>query len=117
MALNLRSLTIHNENYRQVVLTTSNQQIVVMSICDFIPLEDHTSNDQFIKIEQGCARVELPGLCIYDLKEGDSITIPAGTCHKVTNTSESGSVKLYTIYSPPHHRPDLIHKTRSDDKS
>lgn len=113
MAVQLDAMTLNNNYYRQVLNTTKNQQLVVMSIQDCIPKEIHPDNDQFIKIVQGNARVTINNFS-YDLNEGDSVTIPAGSYHEVLNIGDI-ELKIYTVYSPPHHAPNTIHKTRADD--
>jgi len=104
---NIEKETIENNFYRKVLFTTDNQQLVLMSIKpkDDIPYEIHPENDQFVRIEKG------KGLLLagpnkeskYELFDGVSVTIPANTWHQIINTSESDRLKLYTIYSPPHH--------------
>lgn len=99
--------TIDNTNYRKVLFTTDNQQLVVMNIKpnDDIPLEIHPLNDQFIRIEEGIGKLFIGKSeeISYDLMDGISVIIPANTWHRVVNTSNTKNLKLYTIYSPPHH--------------
>ena len=107
MAFNLDKLTIDNIYYRRVISTTPFQQLVLMSVSDNIEQEIHPDNDQFIKIEEGTVEVIINNVDHYILHDGDSITIPANTYHEVINRG-SNPVKLYTIYSPPHHPPDTM---------
>lgn len=124
MAYNLEKITLDNQYYRQVIYTTKFQQLVLMSIEDGIEGEIHPDNDQFLRIEAGKARVTL-GTEMYELEAGDSITVPAGTYHKVDNITGHSRVgidpswkvgqdllKLYTIYSPPHHPPNTLERYR-----
>ncbi len=113
MAFNLDRLTRDNIYYRRVILTTSFQQLVLMSVSDNIAREIHPHNDQFIKIEEGTVEVVINDSDHYVLYDGDSITIPANTYHEVINKG-SNPIKLYTIYSPPHHPPDTIQLYKID---
>ncbi|MFA5291299.1 MAG: cupin domain-containing protein, partial [Candidatus Paceibacterota bacterium] len=42
------------------------------------------------------------------------VVVPAGTKHNIINTSSSEKLKIYTIYSPAHHRDGTIHKTKAE---
>lgn len=102
-----------NTNYRTVLFTSKNQQLVVMSVN---PNEDlgeevHEKVDQFFRVEKGSGQVILNRMAA-DIYEGDSITIPQGTLHNVI-AGPSG-LKLYTIYSRPNHKYDVIDVTRQD---
>jgi len=46
------------------------------------------------------------------LHDGSAVVIPSGTEHNIVNTSNSNSLKLYTIYSPPEHPDGAIYKTK-----
>ncbi len=46
--------------------------------------------------------------------DGFAIVVPAGTEHNLLNTSTEKPLKLYTIYSPPHHKDGTIHTTKED---
>jgi mannose-6-phosphate isomerase-like protein (cupin superfamily) len=107
MAFNLDKSTKDNIYYRRVIFTTKHQQLVLMSVSDNIEREIHPDNDQFIKVEEGKAKVIINDTEQYIIEEGDSITIPAGTYHEVINVGIT-PVKLYTLYSPPHHPPDTL---------
>lgn len=109
---NLEKITEKNKNYRRVLHTTDNLQLVVMSLepHEYIPDEIHQFVDQFIRIEEGTATVVLNGVKTVRLEEGMSITIPKMTSHRVLNNSNTKMLKLYTIYSPPQHRDKLIQR-------
>jgi len=112
---NIEQLTIENDNYRRVVYTGPNQQFVIMSIKpnDDIHMEIHKDHDQFIKIEKGTGLATV-GNIKYDLKKEVGIIIPAGTKHRIQNTSNTEDLKLYTIYSPAEHPPNLIQLSNPD---
>lgn len=105
LAFPLEVITINNHNYRRVIMTTSNIQLVLMSVKEEIPQEVHEDNDQFFKLEEGSCEITLNEWDVYDLEAGDCLTVPKGTKHRVVNTTRNSAVKLYVIYSPPHH-PD-----------
>ena len=114
----LNKMTIDNNNYRKVINTTKHQQLVLMSLKpkEEIGLEIHKNVDQFIRIEKGTALAiigkENPKK--YKLKKEYFITIPAGTYHNIINTGRT-DLKLYSIYSPPNHKPGTIHKTKPEN--
>lgn len=109
---NIEQQTLENTNFRKVLWTSEQQQLVVMSISvgGEIGEEVHSENDQFIRIEQGSAKALIDGRSI-ELGDDDVIIIPRGAEHNVINTGES-DLKLYTIYSPPHHKDGTVHPTK-----
>jgi len=76
-------------------------------------MEVHETTDQFLRIEQGEGKVIL-NQEEHLVKDGFAIIVPAGTNHNVINTSSEKELKLYTIYSPSHHKDGVIHKTKQD---
>ncbi len=112
---NIEKLTEDNNYFRQVLFTGQHQQLVVMSLLpnEEIGMEVHDVTDQFFRVEQGEGKVIMNGE-EKTIKEGDAIIIPAGAQHNVVNTSSTLSLKLYTIYSPPHHKDGTIHKTKAE---
>lgn len=114
LVINLEQETLDNEYFRKVLLTTSNQQLVVMSLnpTEEIGMEIH-SLDQFIKIEKGQGRAILNGV-EFSFEDGYSVSIPKGTSHNIINDSKSEPLKLYTVYSPPNHPEGTVHKTKQE---
>lgn len=111
---NIEDTTEENENFREVLFTGPKSQLVVMSLLpnEEIGLEVHDV-DQFIRIEKGAGKAVLDGE-EYMISDGSAIVIPAGTEHNIINTSSSEELKLYTIYSPAHHKDKTIHKTKQE---
>ncbi len=112
---NIEKLTLENNNFREVLYTSSHSQLVLMSLLpkQDIGLEIHKENDQFFRFESGVGKVFIDGN-EYEVKDGDAVIVPAGSNHNVINTSETESLKLYTIYSPAHHKDGTIHATKED---
>lgn len=110
---NIEKDTLKNKNFRKVIYTGKNSQLVLMSLKpkDEIGMETHPENDQFLRFEGGKGWVEVDGNK-YQVKDGDAVVIPAGAKHNVINTSADEELKIYTIYSPPHHKDGIIHKTK-----
>ncbi|MEH6725472.1 MAG: cupin domain-containing protein [Hyphomicrobiales bacterium] len=111
---NIEKLTEDNENFRQVLYTGKNLQLVLMALVpgDEIGEEVHEDRDQFFRIEVGTGDVWIDGIA-NKVKADDGIIVPAGAKHNVINTG-SGPLKLYTIYGPPEHVDGTIHATSSD---
>ena len=110
---NIERDTLKNRNFRKVIYTGKNSQLVLMSLKpkEEIGLETHPENDQFLRFEGGTGRVIVDD-SKYTVKDGDAVVIPAGARHNVINTSPEEELKIYTIYSPPHHKDGTIHKTK-----
>jgi len=115
---NIEKATLSNEYFRKVLYTGQHAQLVLMSLKpkEDIGLEVHEIVDQFIRVEAGEGKITLNGE-EKDVKDGDAFVVPAGVKHNVTNTSAESSLKLYTVYSPPHHKDGTIHKTKAEAKA
>ncbi|MCD5396697.1 MAG: cupin domain-containing protein [Candidatus Pacebacteria bacterium] len=112
---NIEKETKENNDYRRVLYTAKNSQLVIMSIKpgDEIGEEIHKL-DQFIRIEDGKAKAIMDG--VEHLLEDDyAIVIPAGMSHNIINIGTI-NLKLYSIYSPPEHKHRTVHKTKIDEK-
>lgn len=112
---NIEQMTLENNNFRQVIYTSKHSQLVLMSLKpkEEIGMETHPENDQFFRFEKGVGKVVIDDN-EYDVKDGSAIVVPAGAEHNVLNTSESEELKLYTIYSPAHHKDKIIHTTKKE---
>lgn len=112
---NIEKETLRNKNFRKVLYTSAYSQLVVMSLKpkEEIGLETHPENDQFIRFEGGTGRVMIDD-SKYTVKDGDAVIVPAGARHNVINTSATEDLKLYTIYSPPHHKDQIVRKTKEE---
>ena len=113
--INIEKATMQNDNFRKVLNTAQNSQLVVMSLLpgEEIGTEVHDL-DQFIRIESGRGHVILDGK-EHKVEDDWAVVIPAGVEHNVINTSDSEKMKLYSIYSPPEHPDGTVHPTKADD--
>jgi mannose-6-phosphate isomerase-like protein (cupin superfamily) len=112
--------TLENVTFRTVLFTGAHTQLTVMSLApgEDIGLEAHPDIDQFIRIDDGQARVEFGSTKdrideTHDVKGDWAIVIPAGVWHNVVNTGV-GDLKLYSLYSPPQHPADTVHRTKTE---
>lgn len=111
---NIESDTLRNKDFRRVLYTGKNSQLVLMNLRakEEIGEETHTL-DQFIRVEAGEGTVVLDGVR-HPLSDGFAVVIPAGCKHNVLNDSATEELKLYTLYSPPEHRDGTIRPTKED---
>ena len=112
---NIEKGTLENDNFRQVLYTAKHSQLVLMSLKprEEIGMEVHSDNDQFFRFEKGVGKVIIDGN-EYEVKDGFAVIVPAGAQHNVINTSETEALKLYTIYSPAHHKDGIIRNTKAE---
>lgn len=112
---NIEKLTTENEAFRKVLYTGKHSQLVLMSLApnEDIGMEIHSDNDQFFRFEKGNGQVIIDGN-IYDVTDGDAVVVPSGAEHNVINTSSTDSLKLYTLYSPAHHKDGIVRATKQD---
>jgi mannose-6-phosphate isomerase-like protein (cupin superfamily) len=113
---NIEDATLKNSDYRRVLFTGKNLQLVLMSIepGGEIGSEVHEDHDQFIRVESGSGQAILNGEK-HALADGVAVVVPAGVEHNVVNTSTDSPLRLYTIYSPPEHADGTVHRTKADE--
>ena len=115
--VNIEVETENNNNFRRVLYTAKNIQLVLMSLK---PKEEIGSEvhqlDQFIRVEKGQGKSVLNGQ-EYNISGGFAVVVPAGTEHNIINTSETEDMKLYTVYSPPNHKDGVVHDTKVQAES
>jgi mannose-6-phosphate isomerase-like protein (cupin superfamily) len=117
---NIEQMTLDNTTFRTVVFTGAHAQLTMMRLApgEDIGREVHPDRDQFLRLEQGTARVELGSTEdaieeTYDVAADWAFIVPAGVWHDVVNTGDE-EVKLYSLYSPPEHPAGTIHRTKQD---
>ena len=117
---NIEHATNMNEKFRIALWTGQHMQLTLMSIPvgGEIGAEMHSDVDQFIRIENGNAKVYI-GSARNELYEraladgNDAIIIPAGTWHNIVNIGNR-PLKLYSLYAPPNHPFGTVHTTKED---
>ena len=112
---NIEEETKKNKNFRKVINTAPNSQLVVMTLQpgEDIGAEVHEDHDQFIRIESGKGKAVVDGN-EYDIEDDWAVVVPAGAKHNITNTSEKDLMQLYTIYSPKEHPEGTVHATKEE---
>ena len=112
---NIEKDTIDNNNFRKVLYTSKHSQLVLMSLKpkEEIGEETHPDNDQFFRIEAGRGKCVIDGNN-YQIKDGDAIVVPAGAKHNIINEDDEAELKMYTIYSPAHHKDGIVRATKEE---
>jgi len=112
---NIEKDTLENRKFRKVLYTGKHSQLVLMSLRpkEEIGMETHTENDQFFRFESGQGKVIIDGN-VYEVGDGVAIVVPAGAKHNIINVSDSKELKLYTIYSPAHHKDGIVRETKEE---
>lgn len=117
---NIETSTVDNTTFRTVLYTGESMQLTVMSIEPGaeIGLEVHHDRDQFLRVEQGSAKVVMGATEdkldeTHELKDDWAVIVPAGTWHNVINTGKE-ALKLYSLYAPPEHPDGTVHKTKAE---
>jgi mannose-6-phosphate isomerase-like protein (cupin superfamily) len=111
---NIENDTLENEDFRRVLYTAKNVQLVLMSLRGKEEIGEEVHElDQLIRVEAGQGIAILDGVA-HRLLDGSVVVIPAGTRHNVINASDTEELKLYTLYGPPEHRDGTIHSTKND---
>ena len=108
----IEKATLANEDFRRVLYTGHNLQLVLMTLpagCD-IGAEVHEDRDQFFRIEEGEGEIHIDGVA-NKVADDFAVIVPAGARHNVINTGDA-PLKLYTIYAPPEHRDKVVHATK-----
>ncbi len=116
---NIEKDTLDNLNYRKVISTQSNLQLVLMSLKpnEEIGNEMHENIDQFFRIEKGKGKAIIKKDNKdeeFDLNDGNVLIIPKGTYHNIKNIGTE-DLKLYTIYSPPNHPYDRVQLNKPEE--
>jgi mannose-6-phosphate isomerase-like protein (cupin superfamily) len=110
----IQRVTIGNADFRRVLYTGSNLQLVLMTLQpgEQIGEETHDDRDQFFRFEEGRGEVLIDGLR-HEVVDDFAVIVPAGARHNVINSGAT-PLKLYTLYAPPEHRDAVVHHTKAD---
>lgn len=111
---NIQTLTEKNADFRHVLYTGKNLQLVLMALQpgEEIGEETHKDRDQFFRVEKGEGEIIIDGNR-SNIKSDDAMIVPAGAKHNVINTGKT-TLQLYTIYAPPEHVDGTIRATKAD---
>ena len=111
---NIEDLTKGNDDFRRVLYTGRNLQLVLMAIQpgEDIGAETHDTHDQFFRVDEGRGEVEIDGKRTA-ISDGFAVIVPAGARHNVINTGDK-PLRLYTLYAPPEHKDGTVHRTKED---
>lgn len=110
----IEKLTEENQDFRRVLYTGKNLQLVLMTLQpgEEIGEEVHEDRDQFFRIEEGSGVVDIDG--VENAVEDDvAVIVPAGARHNVRNTGDE-PLQLYTIYGPPEHQDGVVQATKAE---
>lgn len=111
---NIEKLAVENRDFRRVLYTGHNLQLVLMTLQpgDEIGEEVHDDRDQFFRVEEGSGVVDIDGTA-NKIEDDFAVIVPAGARHNVRNTG-SIPLKLYTIYGPPEHVDGVVQSTKAE---
>lgn len=112
---NIQKLVIENEDFRHVVYTSKHSQLVLMTLQpgEEIGLEVHDENDQYFRFESGEGQVVIDE-GEYAVAAGFVALVPAGSQHNIINTSQSDTLRLLTMYMPPHHKDGIVRASKQE---
>lgn len=110
----IESMTETNSDYRRVLYTAAEMQLVLMALQpgEEIGEETHEDGTQFIRVEKGTGEVWIDGNKT-EIRSDMAIVVPAGARHNIKNTGKE-PLRLYTLYAPPEHIDGTVHATKSD---
>jgi mannose-6-phosphate isomerase-like protein (cupin superfamily) len=114
-SIDIEQATVENPNFRKVLYTAPNLQLVLMTLQpgEEIGLETHDEGDQFFRVEAGEGEAILDGE-VHKLSDGMVVIIPEKVEHNIINTSNDAVLSMYTIYTPPEHKDGVVHPTKAE---
>ena len=118
--VDIEDITVANDNFRLAAWTGQFLQMTLMSIevGSEVGLEVHNDTDQFLRIEQGEAKIVMgdsPDNLTFEATAEDdfAIFVPSGFWHNIINIGDE-PLKMYSIYAPSHHPAGTIHTTKEE---
>lgn len=111
---NVLKETQENTDFRRVLFTGANSQLVVMSIPPGgeVGKETHQYTEQTLFFLSGTGEGEFNGEK-FNVAVGDVAVVVPGTEHNFRNTGTE-PLKIYTVYAPPNHIDGRVHATKAD---
>lgn len=115
MQINIFDAALQNTDYREVIKTGVDSQIVVMSLRpgENVGDEVYVEVDQSTVIVEGKAEYAIRGGESGTLEEQDLLFVTGGKSHYLRNIGDS-DLKLFTIYAPPELQPNTVQETKQD---
>ena len=106
--------TQENTNFRRVLFTGHNSQMVVMSILPGgeVGEETHKYTEQTLFFLSGTGQAALNDEK-FPIGPGDVVVVVPGTKHNFKNTGTT-DLKIYTVYAPPNHIDGRVQTTKAD---
>jgi len=113
----ITKLAKRNTDFRREVATSAHAQVVLMCLQpgEDIGEETHADTDQVFCIVKGAGKIVLDGAS-EPIRKGSLVLVPAGLRHNLVNDGDE-SLRLFTMYAPPHHPPGTVHPTRKDARA
>lgn len=111
---NVVQATADNQNFRRVLFTGANSQLVVMSIPPGgeVGQETHLYTEQTLFFQSGTGEAVLDGKTT-PIGPGDVVVVTPGTQHNFRNTGDV-PLQIFTTYAPPNHIDGRVHVTKAD---
>ena len=115
LRINIEKDVMENTNFRKVLYTTKNMQLVIMSLKpnEIVEEEAHANIDQLFRFESGIGQVVVNGNT-YHVTNGDLVIIPAGSKHTIRNIDKVLNLKFYTVYCTPKYKDKIIQATKNE---
>jgi mannose-6-phosphate isomerase-like protein (cupin superfamily) len=112
--VNIIKETQENTNFRKVLFTGSNSQLVAMRI----PVGGEIGEETHEHVEQSLFFLSGSATAVLNDQEkpvaaGEVLVVTPGTKHNVINTGTE-ELKIYTVYAPPNHIDGRVHPTKAD---
>lgn len=113
--IDIEKATLGNRNFRKILYTGKYSQLALMSLKpgEEIGVEVHPDTDQFFRFEEGQGKCMINGN-EYKVGKGSAVVVPAGAKHNIINTLKTSPLKLYTVYSPPKHKDQIVRATKEE---
>ena len=110
---NIEKVTVANDDFRRVLYTGANLQLVLMTlqVGEEIGEEVHDDRDQFFRIEEGTGEVRIDGVA-NRVEDDFPVIVAAGARHNVVNTGDA-PLRFYTLYGPPEHKDKVVHRDKA----
>lgn len=111
---NIVKAAAENTDFRRVVFTGQNSQLVLMSIPPGgeVGQETHKDVEQIFYFQWGTGEAILDGVTT-PVVPGDVVVVTPGTQHNFRNTGTI-PLQIITTYAPPNHIDGRVQHTKAD---